>query len=173
MLDIKKIRSDFDSVAEKLATRGVAKEKLEELHTLDIKRRELIVKSEELKARRNAVSDEIAQVKRAKGDASAQIAAMQKVSAEVKEIDAELAEIETQLNNIIVMLPNIPNPLDPIGPDEESNEEQRRWGETPKFDFEPKAHWDLGEDLDILDWERGGKVTGSRFLFYKGAGARL
>ena len=173
MLDIKKIRSDFDEVAKKLATRGVAKEKLQALHDLDIKRRELIVKSEELKAQRNQVSDEIAAVKRAKGDASSQIAAMQKVSGDIKAIDAELEEVKTEINDIVVMLPNIPNPLDPIGPDEDSNEEQRRWGTPREFDFEPQAHWDLGEKLDILDWDRGAKVTGARFLFYKGAGARL
>ena len=173
MLDIKKIRSDFDNVAARLETRGVAKEKLQELHDLDIKRRELIVKSEELKAQRNAVSDEIAQVKRAKGDATSQIAAMQKVGAEVKAIDAELAKVEEDVTAITVMLPNLPNPLDPIGPDEDSNEEQRRWGTPREFSFEPKAHWDLGEDLGILDWDRGAKVTGARFLFYKGAGARL
>ncbi len=173
MLDIKKIRADFDGVAAKLATRGVEKEKLEKLHDLDIKRRELIVKSEALKAERNSVSDEISQVKRAKGDASAQIAAMQKVSAEIKAIDAELAEIEENLNEIIIMLPNLPHESTPIGADEEDNVEVRRVGQTPTFNFEPKAHWDLGEDLGILDWERGGKVTGSRFLFYKGAGARL
>ncbi|MEI3642675.1 serine--tRNA ligase [Lactococcus cremoris] len=173
MLDIKKIRADFDGVAAKLATRGVEKEKLEKLHDLDIKRRELIVKSEALKAERNSVSDEISQVKRAKGDASTQIAAMQKVSAEIKAIDAELAEIEENLNEIIIMLPNLPHESTPIGADEDDNVEVRRVGQTPTFNFEPKAHWDLGEDLGILDWERGGKVTGSRFLFYKGAGARL
>lgn len=173
MLDIKKIRADFDGVAAKLATRGVEKEKLEKLHDLDIKRRELIVKSEALKAERNSVSDEISQVKRAKGDSSAQIAAMQKVSAEIKAIDAELAEIEENLNEIIIMLPNLPHESTPIGADEDDNVEVRRVGQTPTFNFEPKAHWDLGEDLGILDWERGGKVTGSRFLFYKGAGARL
>ena len=173
MLDIKKIRADFDGVAAKLATRGVEKEKLEKLHDLDIKRRELIVKSEALKAERNSVSDEISQVKRAKGDASAQIAAMQKVSAEIKAIDAELAEIEENLNEIIIMLPNLPHESTPIDADEDDNVEVRRVGQTPTFNFEPKAHWDLGEDLGILDWERGGKVTGSRFLFYKGAGARL
>lgn len=173
MLDIKKIRADFDGVAAKLATRGIEKEKLEKLHDLDIKRRELIVKSEALKAERNSVSDEISQVKRAKGDASTQIAAMQKVSAEIKAIDAELAEIEENLNEIIIMLPNLPHESTPIGADEDDNVEVRRVGQTPTFNFEPKAHWDLGEDLGILDWERGGKVTGSRFLFYKGAGARL
>lgn len=173
MLDIKKIRADFEGVAAKLATRGVSKETLEELHKLDIYRRELIVKSEALKKERNAVSEEIAVIKRDKGDASALITAMQEVSGQVKSIDAELAEVETHLTEYTTTLPNIPSDSTPIGADEEDNVEVRRVGEVPTFEFEPKAHWDLGEDLDILDWERGGKVTGSRFLFYKGAGARL
>ncbi|GBG97413.1 serine--tRNA ligase [Lactococcus termiticola] len=173
MLDIKKIRSDFDGVAAKLANRGVKEETLAELRDLDIKRRELIVKSEELKKERNTVSDEISQIKRDKGDASEKITAMQKVSAEVKTIDAELADIEEKLTTYTTTLPNLPHDSVPVGADEDENVEVRRWGTAPEFSFEPKAHWDLGEDLGILDWERGGKVTGSRFLFYRGAGARL
>ena len=173
MLDVKRIRNDFDAIAEKLATRGVAAETLNELKELDIKRRELLVQSEELKAQRNIASDGIAQAKRNKEDASEQIAAMQKVSTDIKAIDAELAEIDEKLNAIVVTLPNTPNDTVPVGADEDENVEVRRWGTPRDFDFEPKAHWDLGEDLDILDWERGAKVTGSRFLFYKGLGARL
>ena len=109
MLDVKRIRNDFDALAEKLATRGVAAETLNELKELDIKRRELLIKSEELKAQRNIASDGIAQAKRNKEDASEQIAAMQKVSAEIKEIDAELAAIDEKLNAIVVTLPNTPD----------------------------------------------------------------
>ena len=98
---------------------------------------------------------------------------MQKVSAEIKEIDAELAAIDEKLNAIVVTLPNTPNDSVPVGADEDENVEVRRWGTPREFDFEVKAHWDLGEDLGILDWERGAKVTGSRFLFYKGLGAKL
>ena len=173
MLDIKKIRQDFDTVAAKLETRGVKEETLKDLHELDITRRDLIVKTEELKKQRNTESEAIAQAKRNKEDASEQIANMQKVSAQIKEMDAELTDIEAKINEIIVMLPNLPHDDVPIGADEDDNVEVRRVGEVPKFDFEPKAHWDLGEDLGILDWERGAKVTGSRFLFYKGLGARL
>ena len=173
MLDVKRIRNDFDALAEKLATRGVATETLNELKELDVKRRELLIKSEELKAQRNIASDGIAQAKRNKEDASEQIAAMQKVSAEIKEIDAELAAIDEKLNAIVVTLPNTPNDSVPVGADEDENVEVRRWGTPRDFDFEVKAHWDLGEDLGILDWERGAKVTGSRFLFYKGLGAKL
>ena len=173
MLDVKRIRNDFDALAEKLATRGVAAETLNELKELDVKRRELLIKSEELKAQRNIASDGIAQAKRNKEDASEQIAAMQKVSAAIKEIDAELATIDEKLNAIVVTLPNTPNDSVPVGADEDENVEVRRWGTPRDFDFEVKAHWDLGEDLGILDWERGAKVTGSRFLFYKGLGAKL
>lgn len=173
MLDIKRIRNDFDNVAEKLATRGVAAETLTELKDLDAKRRQLLTKSEELKAERNLASDKIAQAKRNKEDASEQIAAMQKVSADIKAVDAELAEIDDKLTAIITILPNTPHDSVPVGADEEENVEVRRWGTPREFDFEPKAHWDLGEDLGILDWERGAKVTGTRFLFYRNLGARL
>ncbi|HEM6116096.1 serine--tRNA ligase [Streptococcus pluranimalium] len=173
MLDIKRIRNDFDNVAEKLATRGVAAETLTELKDLDAKRRQLLTKSEELKAERNLASDKIAQAKRNKEDASEQIAAMQKVSADIKAVDAELAEIDDKLTAIITILPNTPHDSVPVGADEEENLEVRRWGTPREFDFEPKAHWDLGEDLGILDWERGAKVTGTRFLFYRNLGARL
>ena len=173
MLDLKRIRTDFDAVAQKLATRGVAEETLAELKELDIKRRELLVQSEELKAERNTVSAEIAQAKRNKENADDKIAAMQAVSAKVKAIDTELAEIDEKVNAIITVLPNTPHDSVPIGADEEENVEVRRWGTPREFDFDIKAHWDLGEDLGILDWERGAKVTGARFLFYKGLGARL
>ncbi|MFV8115730.1 serine--tRNA ligase [Streptococcus pluranimalium] len=173
MLDIKRIRNDFDAVAEKLATRGVAAETLAELKDLDAKRRQLLITSEELKAERNLASDKIAQAKRNKEDASEQIAAMQKVSADIKAVDAELAEIDDKLTAIITILPNTPHDSVPVGADEDDNVEVRRWGTPRDFDFEPKAHWDLGEDLGILDWERGAKVTGARFLFYKNLGARL
>ncbi|MCP1639732.1 seryl-tRNA synthetase [Streptococcus gallinaceus] len=173
MLDLKRIRTDFDAVAEKLATRGVAQETLTEIKELDTKRRQLLVQSEELKAERNLSSAAIAQAKRNKEDASEQIAAMQKVSADIKTVDAELANIDQALQNIITVLPNTPHDTVPVGADEEQNVEVRRWGTPREFDFDIKAHWDLGEDLDILDWERGAKVTGTRFLFYKGLGARL
>ncbi|HFI0255772.1 TPA: serine--tRNA ligase [Streptococcus suis] len=173
MLDIKRIRTDFDGVAAKLATRGVAAETLAGIKELDAKRREILVTVEELKAQRNTVSAEIAQAKRNKENADDKIAAMQKLSADVKSLDAELLEIDEKLNAILAVLPNTPHDSVPVGVDEEENVEVRRWGTPREFTFEPKAHWDLGEDLDILDWERGAKVTGARFLFYKNLGARL
>lgn len=173
MLDIKRIRTDFDGVASKLATRGVTAESLENIKKLDEKRREILVTVEELKAERNTVSAEIAQAKRNKENVDDKIAAMQKLSADVKNLDAELLEIDEKLNAILAVLPNTPHDSVPVGVDEEENVEVRRWGTPREFNFEPKAHWDLGEDLDILDWERGAKVTGARFLFYKNLGARL
>ncbi|WP_312313670.1 serine--tRNA ligase [Streptococcus parasuis] len=173
MLDIKRIRTDFDGVASKLASRGVTAESLENIKELDAKRREILVAVEELKAERNTVSAEIAQAKRNKENADDKIAAMQKLSADVKNLDAELLEIDEKLNAILAVLPNTPHDSVPVGVDEEENVEVRRWGTPREFNFESKAHWDLGEDLDILDWERGAKVTGARFLFYKNLGARL
>ncbi|HEM6412043.1 TPA: serine--tRNA ligase [Streptococcus suis] len=173
MLDIKRIRTDFDGVAAKLATRGVAAETLADIKELDAKHREILVTVEELKAERNTVSAEIAQAKRNKENADDKIAAMQKLSAEVKNLDAQLLEIDEKLNAILTVLPNTPHDSVPVGADEEENVEVRRWGTPREFTFEPKAHWDLGENLDILDWERGAKVTGARFLFYKNLGARL
>ncbi len=173
MLDLKRIRTDFDAVAKKLATRGVDQETLTTLKELDIKRRELLIKSEEAKAQRNVASAAIAQAKRNKKNADEQITAMQTLSADIKAIDAELADVDANLQSMVTVLPNTPADDVPLGADEDENVEVRRWGTPREFDFEAKAHWDLGESLGILDWERGAKVTGSRFLFYKGLGARL
>ncbi|HEN9977262.1 TPA: serine--tRNA ligase [Streptococcus agalactiae] len=173
MLDLKRIRTDFDVVAKKLATRGVDQETLTTLKELDIKRRELLIKAEEAKAQRNVASAAIAQAKRNKENADEQIAAMQTLSADIKAIDAELADVDANLQSMVTVLPNTPADDVPLGADEDENVEVRRWGTPREFDFETKAHWDLGESLEILDWERGAKVTGSRFLFYKGLGARL
>lgn len=173
MIDIKLIRNDFDAVKERLQTRGVNPSELDELKELDERRRELIQKSEKLKKERNDVSEQIAQKKRNKENADEAIAAMKQVGADIKAIDAELDELEEKTQAIASGLPNLPHPSLPIGEDEESNEEVRKWGDLPEFDFEPKAHWDLGADLKILDFERGAKVARSRFLYYKGLGARL
>lgn len=173
MLDLKRIRTDFETVANKLATRGVDTALLVELKELDEKRRDLLVKTETLKADRNTASAAIATAKRNKEDASEQISAMQALGADIKAIDAELATIDEKVTAIITTLPNTPHDSVPVGADEEENVEVRRWGTPRQFTFEPKAHWDLGEDLDILDWERGAKVTGARFLFYKKLGAKL
>ncbi|GAB2021845.1 serine--tRNA ligase [Pseudolactococcus yaeyamensis] len=173
MLDIKQIRNQFDEVEAKLKTRGVTSEKLYELHDLDAKRRELIIKTEDLKKQRNEASEAIGLAKRNKEDASAAITQMQEVSSKIKALDSELACFDEKVASILDVLPNLPANDVPVGADEDDNVEVKRVGDVPNFDFEPQAHWDLGEKLGILDWERGAKVTGSRFLFYKGLGARL
>ncbi|WP_225742715.1 serine--tRNA ligase [Marinilactibacillus sp. Marseille-P9653] len=174
MLDIKLIRTQFDEIKQKLETRGVDPQELMQLKELDEKRRDYIQKSEQLKKTRNDVSDEIANKKRNKENADDAIASMQKVGAEIKQIDKDLEEIEVQFHGIAAGLPNLPHDSLPVGADEESNQEIRRWGEineTPAFEMKP--HWEIGTDLDILDFERGAKVAKSRFLYYKGLGARL
>ena len=173
MLDTKMIRNEFEQVAEKLHTRGVKKEELDRYLELDEKRRELIRETELLKQERNAVTDEIAQLKRAKENADEKIKRMQDVGHEIKAVDTDLNEVKKELDAIAAGFPNLPHETVPVGADEEDNEEVRRWGEPVKFDFEPKPHWEIGEDLDILDFQRGAKVATSRFLYYKGLGARL
>ncbi|TVP91387.1 serine--tRNA ligase [Alkalibacterium sp.] len=173
MIDIKLIRNDFDQVKERLITRGVNPQELDNLKEWDEQRRELIQKSEQLKKQRNETSEEIAQKKRNKENADDAIAAMKQVGSDIKAIDNELEDIEEKTMTIASGLPNLPHPSIPVGKDEDANEEVRTWGEVKTFDFEPKPHWDLGTDLKILDFERGAKVARSRFLFYKGLGARL
>ena len=134
MLDLKRIRTDFDAVAEKLATRGVAAEVLNQMKEIDEQRRDLLVKVENLKAERNTVSAEIAQAKRNKENADDKIAAMQKLSAQVKDLDATLAELDAKLTEFTTTLPNIPHDSVPVGADEDDNVEVRRWGTPRQFE---------------------------------------
>lgn len=173
MLDRKVLREQFEAVAEKLATRGVNREILDEYRQLDIERRELLLEVEQLKQTRNTVSGEIAQLKRNKENADDKIAEMKTLGDTIKEKDEALAKVDEALEYIEYRLPNIPHDSVPVGADEEDNVEVRRWGAPTTFDFEPLNHWDLAEKLDIIDWERGAKVAGARFVFYKGLGARL
>ena len=173
MLDIKLIRENLDWAKDKLGRRGVKPEELDELVKIDADRREELNRSEQLKAERNKVSKEIAEIKRNKEDASTAVQKMREVGQEIKELDEKVAELTEKQNYILLRLPNFPDDSDPIGPDESYNEEVRKWHEPTKLDFKPKAHWELGTDLDILDWDRGAKVSGARFVYYKGAGALL
>lgn len=173
MLDRKLLRHDLDKVAEMLAHRGVDRQVLEDYRALDERRRQLIQQSEELKQTRNTVSNDIAEKKRQGESADDAIQQMQVLGKEIKDLDSELNQVEEQSQAIEHRLPNLPHPDVPIGEDEEDNVEIKRWGDLPDFDFTPLNHWDIAEQLDILDFERAGKVTGSRFVFYKGLGARL
>lgn len=172
MLDMRFIRENPEVLEEAMKKRNM-ESPLAKFQELDDKRRDLLYEAEQLKHKRNVNSDKIGELKRNGEDASDLISEMQDVSARIKELDQQVAEVESELNDLLLSIPNIPNETVPVGTDEEDNTEVRKWGEPRNFDFEYKAHWDIGEDLDILDFERGGKVTGTRFTFLKGAGARL
>ena len=173
MLDVKHLRANLEEVKAKLQHRGEDLNDLDKFEDLDKRRRELIVETEQLKSRRNEVSQEIAIMKREKKDADALIKEMREVGEKIKGFDTELRTIEEELENIMLTIPNIPHESVPVGDSEDENVETRKWGEVRDFGFEPKPHWDIATDLGIIDFERAGKVTGSRFVFYKGLGARL
>jgi len=173
MLDIKRVRENFAEIKEMLLTRNEDLGNLDDFEDLDAKRRELIAKTEELKAERNKVSEQISVMKRNKENADEVIVRMRQVGDEIKELDVQLNDVEERFKDMMMRLPNIPHESVPVGTTEDDNVEEYTWGDIPAFDFDIKAHWDLATDLKIVDFERGAKVTGSRFLFYRGLGARL
>lgn len=174
MLDIKRIRNNPDEVKALISSRGEAfVAYIDEIIELDEKRRDILVQVENLKSKRNQVSAEIPKLKKAGQDVQSIMAEMKKVGEEIKEFDTSLAEIDEKIQNILLRIPNTPNPSVPEGKSDADNVEVRKWGEPNKLGFEPKAHWDIGTKLNILDFDRAGKVTGSRFTVYKGLGARL
>ena len=173
MLDIKFLRANFEFVKSQLQHRGEDLSELNNFEELDIRRRELIVETEQLKSKRNEVSQQVAVLKREKKDAEALILEMREVGEKIKEYDNELREVEERLQTIMLGIPNLPHESVPVGDTEDDNVEIRKWGEVREFTFEPKPHWDVATDLDLLDFERAAKVTGSRFVFYKGLGAKL
>ena len=173
MLDIKYLRANFAEIKEKLKYRGEDLTDLGKFEELDTRRRELIGKTEQLKSRRNEVSQQIAIMKKEKKDADEVIKEMRAVGDEIKVLDDELREVEAALENLLLSIPNIPHESVPVGDSEDDNVVARTWGDIKEFDFEPKPHWDVATDLDIIDFERAAKVTGSRFVVYKGLGARL
>ncbi|MGL5355359.1 MAG: serine--tRNA ligase [Cetobacterium sp.] len=172
MLDLRFIRENIEVLQEMLVNRG-SNIDLQEFVTLDAERREILTEVETLKNKRNTESAEVARKKKAGEDASEIIAEMGKVSAQIKELDAKLSIIEEKVTYFQMTLPNAYHSSTPIGKDEDDNVEVRRWGTPKEFSFEPKEHWELGENLEILDFERGAKLGGSRFTIYRGAAARL
>ena len=172
MLDIKRIRTNPEEVKAGLASRGVTGV-VEKVAALDEKRRELIVKTETLKAQRNEASKQIPVMKKAGQDTTALLEEMKRVADEVKDIDAELAGIDSEIGSILLSTPNVPMADVPVGESDKDNVELRRWGEPRRFEYEPLAHWDIGTALGILDFETAASVTGARFVFYKGLGSRL
>ena len=172
MLSREYLREKTDDYRVALKNRGTSVD-LERFLELDAERRRTITQVEALKAQRNAASQEIAQLKKAKQDAAAQIEAMKRVGDEIKQLDERLAAVEDELRNLELYFPNVPDASVPVGPDDSANRVEREWGAKPHFDFEPKAHWDLGEALGILDFERATKITGTRFTVLNGMGAQL
>lgn len=172
MLDIKRIREDFEGVKKALEKRG-KKYDLESFLTLDEKRRTLLQEVEELKNKQNTTSKQVPILKKEGKDTTEIMAEMKELSEKIKELDNSVREVDEEIKTLLYSIPNTPNEKVPFGTDDTENEEIRKWGEPRKFDFEPKPHWDLGEQHDILDFARAAKISGARFTIYKGLGARL
>lgn len=175
MLDLKRIRNNPEAVKKSMKMRGEAFDisLIDKVVELDEQRRKLLIEVETMKNKRNSDSQEIAKIKKAGQNADSLMQDMKELSDSIKEYDAKVAELDSSIEEIMLTIPNIPNPIVPLGETDADNVEVRKWGTPTKFDFEPKAHWDIGTNLGILDFETAGKVTGSRFTFYKGLGARL
>ncbi len=172
MLDIKILRTEPEKIKEALKNRNNDLDITPAIE-LDIKRRELLSEVEQKKAKQNEITKKIPAMKKAGENTDEIFAEMRKLSDEIKEDDAKISEIDEELRNFMLKIPNIPNESVPVGVDDSENVELRKFAEPRKFDFEPKAHWDIGTGLDILDFDRGAKIAGSRFTVYKGLGARL
>ncbi len=172
MLEIKFVRKNLSVIQENLDNRNDSAD-LETFKRCESERRTILLELEELRHKRNVVSGEIADMKKAGEDAESKILEMREVSTQIKELDKELAENEDVVQKTIMSLPNIPHSSVPVGKTEDDNPVERVVGDLPDFHFQPKAHWDIGEDLKILDFERAAKISGARFSLYMGAGARL
>ena len=172
MLDLKFIRANFPQTRRMLADRGYDLD-IDRFSKLDAERREGLTSLEELRCRRNTVSEQIAVVKREGGEASSRIEEMKTVSSRIKAMEKDLAGGIEELERLLLEIPNMPHESVPVGADEKDNPVIRTWGEIRRMDFAPKAHWDLGESLGILDFARAAKLTGARFALYRGMGARL
>lgn len=173
MLDIKRIRKNPEELVAAMKARRGKGADVSEVLALDEKRRELIQKVEVLKAKRNEASAKVPVLKKQGEDVTALLAEMKTVADEIKELDGELAGIDEKFDELLLKIPNIPHESVPDGADDKDNRELRRVGTPREFGFEPKAHWDIGEELNILDFASAGKITGARFTVYRGLGARL
>ena len=174
MLDLNFVRENLALVEEKLRQRGMnPAEVLKDFHSLDAERRSAITENETLQARRNRASEEIAKLKKSGQDASALIQETKELREQIQTTEKKAAESEARLREILTALPNLPHASVPVGTTAEQNVEARRWGTPPKFDFKPKPHWELGEELGVLDLERAAKISGARFAVYWALGAKL
>jgi seryl-tRNA synthetase len=172
MLDLKRIRKNPEEINELLQRRNVELS-INNVLKLDERRRALLLDVEEMKAEQNKVSKEIPSMKKDGLDVTPVLEEMKQLSIKIKELDLQVKEVDTEINNELLCIPNIPNPDITVGKTEEDNKEIRKWKEPRKFEFEIKPHWDLGTELEILDFERAAKITGARFSMFKGIGAKL
>jgi len=172
MLDVKLLRENLDEVKTRLATRGAAID-WDEFLKLDRERRDALASIERLKEKKNRLSGEIGKLKKSGGDAGALMREGEEVSEAIRSAESPLADVEARFERFMLTLPNLPHPSVPVGKNETENREVRRRGEPPQFDFAPKSHWDIGEELGILDFERAAKIAGARFAVYRDAGAKL
>lgn len=173
MLDIKRLREDFENVKKAVESRGQGDFGIDKVLEYDKKRRETLAKVEQMKNKQSVASKEIPKMKKAGQDPSELMKELKALSEEIKVLDAEVSEVEEKLKDALLNIPNTPHKDVQTGADDSDNVELRKWGEPTEFDFEQKAHWDVGQDLDILDFERAAKISGTRFTVYKGLGARL
>jgi len=172
MLDVKLLREDLARVKERMATRGEAIE-WDEFVALDRERRDALANIERLKEKKNRLSGEIGKLKKSGGDAAAEMREVEALSAAIREAEGPLADVEARFERFMLTIPNLPHPSVGVGKNETDNREVRRWGEPPEFDFAARNHWDIGEMLDILDFERAAKIAGARFAVYRDLGAKL
>ena len=172
MHDLNFFRDHLDLFAEMARKRHITLD-LAAFRVLDKERRELITDNEQRKAQRNKTSDEIARLKKEKQSADRLIAEMKQVSERIKQVDERISELDARQRETLLTIPNVPDASVPYGAGADGNQEVRRWGTAPKFDFEPKPHWEVGERAGILDLEAAARITGARFAVYKSWGARL
>ena len=173
MLDIKRIRNDLDNIKKAMARRGEKDFDLDLVLELDDQRKELLQEVEKMKNEQNVASKEIPTLKKEGKDTTEIMAKLKGLSDEIKVLDEKVKDVEDKMEYNLMRIPNVPNPNVPQGTTDDDTVEVRKWGEPTKFEFESKAHWDIGTDLEILDFETAAKITGSRFTLYKNLGARL
>jgi seryl-tRNA synthetase len=172
MLDVKLLREDIAQVKERMALRGTQVD-WDQFVSLDRERRDALANLERLKEQKNRLSGEIGKLKKSGGDATALMREVEEISKAIRQLEGPVAEIDERFGKFMLSIPNLPHPSVPVGRDAQDNREVRRWSEPPEFDFAPKNHWDLGEELGILDFARASKLAGARFALYMGLGARL